>query len=485
MTHFVHYTYAMGKIFTKLNTTAELRRDHLSGILPFLCGMGCIRAWITLVIAAPTIMPFAGFDHHNLFDYTIAIVSLSSLIFIKRILPLNNHPNLRVIACICMTAASFLFSLSYIIPGPTYIFSLACPILGGIGFVIFSLLWSETISALPLLRIFLYTTACNIFAVVVVFFCAGLDTSRMLLIVLLLPSIALLGLKVGYTNLPADGQPFSAAPRTSYPWKLFLLLGLYSFAYGLRQSELAAGAGMHSSASTLIINVVLFLSVYFFWNRFNVGTLYRSPFVLIICGFLLVPVENFFGVNLSSYLISMSYSLVSIVIALLMYDFSKRLGITIVIFSAIRASEQIFVVWGKDAAALLNGLPLAEDTVDILITVLIVGIIAVSALILLSERELASKWGVRILEPGGLVEKTPEEEQLSIRCNELAQRCHLTPREAEIMHLIAQGKTNAAIASELFIAEGTLKAHTSHIYEKTGLTNRKELKEQLGVADKK
>ena len=92
----------------------------------------------------------------------------------------------------------------------------------------------------------------------------------------------------------------------------------------------------------------------------------------------------------------------------------------------------------------------------------------------------ASRWGVRILDVGGLVEKTPDEERREARVAELAEHARLTPRETEILHLIAQGKNGPAIRSELFIAEGTLKAHTSHIYEKCGVANRRELAALLG-----
>lgn len=37
------------------------------------------------------------------------------------------------------------------------------------------------------------------------------------------------------------------------------------------------------------------------------------------------------------------------------------------------------------------------------------------------------------------------------------------------------------ICQELFIAEGTFKAHTRHIYEKMGINSRKELFDLLGV----
>jgi LuxR family maltose regulon positive regulatory protein len=50
----------------------------------------------------------------------------------------------------------------------------------------------------------------------------------------------------------------------------------------------------------------------------------------------------------------------------------------------------------------------------------------------------------------------------------------LSPRELEVLLLIAQGSTNKEIAQQLFIAPGTVKAHTSNIYRKLDVTNRTE-----------
>ena len=260
-----------------------------------------------------------------------------------------------------------------------------------------------------------------------------------------------------------------------------MLLALYSFAYGLRQHQLAAGAGMHSSVSTAIVMAVLFASAYFFSNRFNIGTLYRSPLVLIVCGFLLVPVEGVFGTAVSSYLISMSYSLVGIIVALLLYDIAKRLGVTVVIFAAIKGAEQVFVIWGKGVAEAMAAAGMNAGAQDAIIAVAVVAMMLAATLILLSEKELASRWGVRILDAGGLVEKTPEELRRDERAVELAEHARLTPRETEILSLVAQGKNGPAIMQELFIAEGTFKAHMSHIYEKCGVANRRELVALLGA----
>jgi PAS domain S-box-containing protein len=50
----------------------------------------------------------------------------------------------------------------------------------------------------------------------------------------------------------------------------------------------------------------------------------------------------------------------------------------------------------------------------------------------------------------------------------------LTPRQLEIVQLIADGMTNAAIAERLHVTEGTVKWHVKQILTKTGTANRTE-----------
>jgi DNA-binding NarL/FixJ family response regulator len=86
---------------------------------------------------------------------------------------------------------------------------------------------------------------------------------------------------------------------------------------------------------------------------------------------------------------------------------------------------------------------------------------------------LAAAAGQAVLDPGvqqrllsAAAEKISKTEQPGVRANDL------TPRESEVLRLIAAGRSNREIARALFLSEATVKTHVNRIFAKTGSRDR-------------
>ncbi len=73
------------------------------------------------------------------------------------------------------------------------------------------------------------------------------------------------------------------------------------------------------------------------------------------------------------------------------------------------------------------------------------------------------------------MEAEPAGDGIARRCEELRLSCGLSPRECEVLNLLARGRSSTYIADELFVSRETVKVHIKHIYEKLGVHSRTQL----------
>ena len=88
---------------------------------------------------------------------------------------------------------------------------------------------------------------------------------------------------------------------------------------------------------------------------------------------------------------------------------------------------------------------------------------------------------VRLIAAGSFVCETDVIRRMLLRLSHLANdqaepnKDGLSERETEVLALVAEGRSNKEIARNLFLSEGTVKAHVSHIMNKLSLDRRTEL----------
>jgi DNA-binding NarL/FixJ family response regulator len=80
----------------------------------------------------------------------------------------------------------------------------------------------------------------------------------------------------------------------------------------------------------------------------------------------------------------------------------------------------------------------------------------------------------RIYVPRWVAEGDDDKSEILPSVNVRMKRLRLTPRQREILPLLAQGMSNKEIARHLHIAEGTTKIHTAALLRALGARNRTE-----------
>ena len=91
---------------------------------------------------------------------------------------------------------------------------------------------------------------------------------------------------------------------------------------------------------------------------------------------------------------------------------------------------------------------------------------------LLVEAVRAAAAGESLISPAVTVRLL---QQLSAPATARAPREPLTPRERDVVRLVARGLTNHEVAAELFVSLGTVKAHLGSVQAKLGARNRVEV----------
>lgn len=257
-----------------------------------------------------------------------------------------------------------------------------------------------------------------------------------------------------------------SSARFLFPYKAVLFIAAYSFACGAAALDVDVVSARYSSVVPAAVVLVLILLN---TKRFSVSVLFRLAFPLMVAGFL--PVSFIPGVlhPYSSFMLTAGFSAMEMLLMFMICSIAYSSGTSAIwLFGVLGGTQFLMRATGSMLGSFVNASFGASGAMVLSVTAVVLVVIA--SLALVSEKSLFSFWNARSSK-GGSTDSSGEEDasrnacgdSIEVRINAMSASYALTDHETEVLYLAVQGKTNSQIGRDMFISEGTVKAHLSHI----------------------
>lgn len=351
---------------------------------------------------------------------------------------------------------------------------LASSVCTGAFLALASAFWFEHFIDRPMESIALSLTCCLVGGVALSWFLIGTTTGRFTVGYTL--TILLAGISLG-RSLDKKGRGGNDNPSILPPQSVVVLLvSIFMLCFAAMLSVSYAGRqSWHTDEIRLIVlpAALIVLFTVLFMRKVEAGVLLNIALAIVAAGLL---VSSFFSIAPSALFIIASNGItltVSLTI-LFMVDLSKRLSLA----PCKMGSWAVLTVFlgcisGRIAEEIVrNALPdaaLAQSCLSIACVVALIICVSVS----LNIKSLTAMMRHGFSE--GAADEPTVEELREKRITEFAKSKGLGAREQEALNLLLQGCSASEVAGQMFIANGTAKAHIRHIYQKLEVNNRDEL----------
>lgn len=449
------------------------------GSLAFF-GLMFHRAWVYISIPQLTSSVSEIGPARQAFDVMVALSALALALASLRAPQERVRRQLPVVAAGLQVATALATALCGLAPAACPALAVAGCALGAAGIIAMAVSWCCLYAALNPVRVAFFFSGSTVLGALLAYLLESNPAPRVYVVMALLPLLSLACLRAG-GRVEGAGQPSAARPeptrraRAAVPWKALAFIATYAFAYGVSLTVVPAGAS--GRAAIALPALVILGAILLDAKKFNFEIIYRMAFPLMVCGFMLLAIVPGLDGAVAASLVAASYSAAEALIVLVLCGLSLRTGASACwLFGLMKAVQYGSKSMGMSVGGMIGRLDPYSHASVVAIVLIAFLVIGASAL-LLSERSVFSNWGLAPGRPArgaadGAADSGPRP---MARIEAVGTLYGLTQREMEVLLLLVQGKTIRAIAADMFIAEGTVKAHVQHIYQKMGVHNRAEL----------
>ncbi len=440
--------------------------------LPFL-GFGLIRRWYALVLALG-LDGSATFLHQGALtvnSFTECGFLLVLVVLARRFAPLYRRGMFVVGSAVvlsCGTLVAFLGTVAW--PSPVLV--VCGEVLMAVGFTTLFLVWLELYGCVAPMRIAIAYAASFVICCAVWEALRQFEPPSSIIIVFALPLVSITMLIAGFRTVPETHLPQrdSVRPSLASMGRLIAWIAILSFAFGIADGLMSSSLQEVSYLGRLLPNAIILAGVLFFRKVFDLGVIYRITLPLVIVGFLVLLLADGNPVAAQFFLSAGSESFLALAFIVVCCSAYRHRASAAYACAIVFAVHAVFVRIGAvtsvvvlRAGAIDQGLPYGA-------IVVLAALVFAASILVFRERDFYLQWGDVGITPAA----ASREGRLRDVVDALAAAAKLSARECDIALLMARNLSNADIASELFIAPGTVRTHVSRIYAKLEVHSRDE-----------
>lgn len=305
--------------------------------------------------------------------------------------------------------------------------------------------------------------------------CLPVCCQALALVACSLPCSALARRGTGLLACDAPPPPPPGAAKTvAFSWTLLILPALVGLSAGLVGGVLAArpaqSGGLQSIGflvAEMMAGVALLCSSKFLSARFGAPQIYAAGLLFTVAG-IAFTATGAIPPWLAASVHRLGFSLFYFFMVVYWGDLARRMGRPVVRTYALGYT----VLQAAQIPGLMAGYGLSgsaqSSAMALLFTSVVLAFFVIVLLVYTDTRSSLRRW-LTAGEPTEATDEIPE------ACAALSARFSLSPREREVLSLLARGRTASYVGKSLGIAPDTAKTHIRSIYRKLGVHTQQEL----------
>ena len=355
----------------------------------------------------------------------------------------------------------------------------------GVACASITLLWGRFYASVGLKNASLLAPLSLVLASVAGLLLASMQPLAALVITTLLP-LASVGMFLLVAPEVASSQKLKEADHSQSLgalWRIVAAIGVYGATLGFYlHSQTLFPQNNGSSATSRLVVLVIPLLIIGLLRRNDFGLVFRIALPLTAAGFLLLPILGMNAGWIGAAVVAAGGTFADILTWIALSDIAHRSSRSpILVFGVGRAANAGGIALGWAASYALLGTVTAQPSLVLGFSLTMVFVLILTTSLILKDEDFTTE--PRTAGAGTTAEAaapgTDETRHGPGRwrrsCATIAREHKLSPREEQVLVLLAKGRSMKHIEEALVISYHTAKAHANHIYRKLDVHSREEL----------